>query len=109
MQKKKTEPRLIAMNINELADLKLIALERVALLYDLAIDIIDEITEFREVLYYSKNHNTLEKMSNVQPPLRSEEREKATKEKNVSMLEMQEMFIPVYRLKQKADKKKPKA
>ena len=101
------KPLIEAKNIKDIQDLKLACMERVFLLQDLIGDLYDEVIEFREVLFNLEYNHSSKNVSDVQIPVCNEKREKATKEKEASMLEMQTMFIPVYNFKQVADKKKP--
>lgn len=87
--------------------LKLACIERVLMLQDLITDLYDEIAEFREVLFNIEYDYSHKNVSNVPISVCDEKREKAIEEKEDTMLEMQTMFIPVYKFKQKADKKKP--
>lgn len=100
-------PFIEAKNINDMQSLKLACIERVLMLQDLITDLYDEIAEFREVLFSIEYDYSSKKMPDVRIPVCDEKREKATEEKETSMLEMQTMFIPVYNFKQVADKKKP--
>lgn len=101
------KPLIEAKNIKDIQDLKLACMERVFLLQDLIGDLYDEIVEFREVLFNLEYNHSSKNVSDVPISICNEKRKKATEEKEVPMLEMQAMYIPIYNFKQVADKKKP--
>lgn len=93
-------------NIKDIQSLKLECMERVFLLQDLIRDLFDEIVEFREVLFNIEYDGSHKSLPDMQTPLCNEKRKKVLEKEMETSLEMQELLIPVYKLKYLEDKQK---
>ena len=89
--------------LNAIETLKENILEKIAFLNDLTTDILDELQTF-EVEVKQLTDSTYKTMPDMFLPICDKEWEKILEKEMETGLEVQEVFIPVYRLKYHKDK-----
>ena len=88
---------------NELEILRENILEKIAFLNDLTTDILDELQTF-EAEVKQLTDTTHKTMPSMFLPICDKEREKVLEKEMETGLEVQEMFIPIYKLRYNKDK-----